>query len=259
MTVKTEWADFFNGHAPIYDDNDFTKNTAAEVEFLVETLGLAPGASILDVGCGTGRHSVELAKRGFHITGLDISEGMLDQAKKRAADANVQINWILSNAADFKLDRLFDAVICLCEGAFGLLGSQDDPISQPLAVLRNISRSLKPDAPCLFTVLNGYKLARQHTPDDVATGKFNPFDLTELSDCPKPENGSMRERGFVPTELVFLFGLSGLGVEHLWGGTAGNWGKRGIELDEYEIMIVARKTTDPVVLQDGLINLIRTE
>ena len=52
---------------------------------------------------------------------------------------------------------------------------------------------------------------------------------------------SIRERGYVPTELFMIFGQAGFKVEHIWGGTAGNWGRRKINLDEIEIMVVARK------------------
>jgi hypothetical protein len=55
----------------------------------------------------------------------------------------------------------------------------------------------------------------------------------------------MRERGFVPTELRLLFGLAGLETLGIWGGTAGTWGKRPIDLDEYEIMVLARKASPP--------------
>ena len=83
MTEKNTWEAFFDAHAPVYEDNVFTKNTVREVDFLLEELSLQPGDSILDVGCGTGRHSIELAKRGYAVTGLDLSSEML----ARAADA----------------------------------------------------------------------------------------------------------------------------------------------------------------------------
>lgn len=80
LKEKSTWEDFFDAHAPIYMDNVFTKNTLAEVDFLTEELALPPGGSILDVGCGTGRHSIELARRGYCVTGLDLSREMLAQA-----------------------------------------------------------------------------------------------------------------------------------------------------------------------------------
>ena len=54
----------------------------------------------------------------------------------------------------------------------------------------------------------------------------------------------VRERSYVPTELVMLFRQAGFEVEHVWGGTAGDWGRRKIHLDEMEIMVVARKATE---------------
>ncbi|MDD5627596.1 MAG: class I SAM-dependent methyltransferase [Elusimicrobia bacterium] len=243
--AKTNWERFFDGHAPVYDDNIFTKNTAREIPFIVKELGLRPGRKILDIGCGTGRHSVELATRGFAVTGLDLSSGMLAQARARAKAAGVQVRWLRRDAARFSFPRRFDAAICLCEGSFGLLGLGQDPIAQPLAILRNIARSLKPGAKALFTVLNGARLLRMHSDQDVAKGRFDPLTLVESSRFP-PRKGlpalALRERGFLPTELVLLFRMADLQVLHIGGGTAGDWGRRTLKLDEFEIMVLARKS-----------------
>lgn len=235
------WATFFDGHAPVYEDNVFTKNTRAEVDFLVAELGLRPGALVLDVGCGTGRHAIELARRGYAVTALDLSAGMLAEARRRAAAAGVDVDWRQEDAARFSFAARFDAVICLCEGACGLLVPADDPIEQPLAILTNVARAMKPGAHCLFTVLNGCALIRKHDQDAVARGLFDPATLSERSECVPPVAVPLRERGFVPTELVLLFRTAGLRVRGLWGGTAGAWGKRPLDLDEIEIMVLAEK------------------
>jgi cyclopropane fatty-acyl-phospholipid synthase-like methyltransferase len=248
MPAKTTWETFFDAHAPVYDDNVFTKNTLAEVDFLVEELGLAPGDSILDVGCGTGRHAVELAKRGYAVTGVDLSAEMLAQAATAAKAAGVRVELVHADATKFTLPKMFDAAIGLCEGSLGLLGQGDDPIEQPLAILRNISRCLKPDAKALLTVLSASRLFRMYQDSDVAEGRFDPLSIVESHSFPPREGMTplpVRERGFVATELVLLCCLAGLTVENMWGGTAGNWGHRPLELDEYEIMLVARKTGKP--------------
>src|SRR4051812_35415573 len=123
----TDWQRFFDAHAERYEENVFTKNTKAEVDFFLSLFPLAKGARILDVGCGTGRHSIELATRGYQMTGLDISSGMLTVAHRNAAAAGVDVDWVQGDATNFAFDEPFDAAMCVCEGAFGLIGGDDDP------------------------------------------------------------------------------------------------------------------------------------
>jgi ubiquinone/menaquinone biosynthesis C-methylase UbiE len=248
MTEKTTWETFFDAHAPVYDENVFTKNTSKEVDFLLDELRLPIGGSVLDVGCGTGRHSIELAKRGYAVTGLDLSSEMLAKAAEAAKATTVDVEWIRSDATSFSLPNKYDAAICLCEGSFGLLSQTDDPIAQPLSILCNISRCLKPQARVMATVLSAARMLRVHSNEDVAAGRFDPLTLVESAECP-PREGlpavAVRERGFVGTELMLLFRLAGLSVVNMWGGTAGNWGRRILDLDEYEIMVTATKTAEP--------------
>ena len=246
MISRNEWKKFFDGHAPIYMDNVFTKNTLAEVDFLLEEFKLPPGSLILDMGCGTGRHAVELAKRGYRVTGVDISSGMLREAKKVAREAGVQVEWIQADAAKFTATKSFDAAICLCEGAFGLLSGDDDPLSHDVAILRNIHAALKPKAPFLLTALNGLRMIRKYSQKEVDKDQFNPLTMVETStmeqDTSKGKRSiQLRERGHLPTELAMLFRLIGFEVEHIGGGTAGNWGRRLLELDEIEVMVIAKK------------------
>lgn len=246
---RTEWAEFFDQEAPAYDENVFTKNTLEEVGFLIDVLRLERGMAVLDVGCGTGRHAVELARRGYRVTGVDVSAGMLAQARRRAGDEGVDVQWIESDAQRFSVPDAFDAVICLCEGACGLLGSGDDPIGQPRSIIENAAGAMKPGARCVFTVLNGFALARKYTQAGVEDGLFDPLALTERSECVVPgAEGArvLRERGFVPTELVFLFGQAGIEVTDIWGGTAGSWSRRPMDLDEIEIMVVGTRRDGPV-------------
>ena len=255
MTEKTTWETFFDAHAPIYEENVFTKNTLKEVDFLLEELGISTGGSVLDVGCGTGRHSIELAGRGYAVTGLDLSSEMLARAAAVAKTAAVHVEWIRSDATSFSFPSKYDAAICLCEGSFGLLSQTDDPIAQPLSILCNISRSLKPQAKVMATVLSAARMLRAHSNEDVTAGRFDPLTLVESAEC-QPREGhpvvAVRERGFVATELTLLFRLAGLSVVNIWGGTAGNWGRRTLDLDEYEIMIVATKTAEPSAGADTL-------
>ncbi len=251
MSTRDEWERYFDAHAPCYMQNVFTRDTIAEVDFLVGELGLTPGSAVLDVGCGTGRHSIELAKRGFTMTGVDLSQGMLEQARAAALEASVDIEWVRADVSEALPEGPYDAALCLCEGAFGLLGELDDPNEHESRILRNINRVLRPNSLLVLTASNGMALMRRFTDEDVRSGRFDPdtsVEAYELEyDTPSGKRAiAVRERGFTPSELVLLLRAAGFEVQHIWGGTAGKWGRRKVELDEIEIMIIGRKCGDVV-------------
>ncbi len=88
-------------------------HAASEVDAVIALLALEPGASVLDLGCGNGRHALELAKRGFVVTAVDRSHVWLAQARERAAADGASIDFHLRDARYLDLGRTFDAVICL--------------------------------------------------------------------------------------------------------------------------------------------------
>lgn len=241
------WQQMFDGHAEHYDQNPFTQHTEREVDFFLGLYPITPGSRILDVGCGTGRHAVELAKRGYRVTGLDISEGMLQVARRKAEAAGVSVDFVHTDATDFAFpDLLFDAAVCLCEGAVGLIERGENAETHDCAIFRNIAAALRPNAPFLLTAMNGYAVIRQMKDEIVHEGRFDPATMVSFyeDDWMLPEGArrvTIYERLFIPPEIARLLRDAGFVVDNIFGGTAGHWGRRPVSLDEVEAMFVCRR------------------
>ncbi|MGB1251592.1 MAG: class I SAM-dependent methyltransferase [Candidatus Promineifilaceae bacterium] len=105
---------FFSDGSPYLNHPLLTEaRTRSEIDFLLAQMALPANARILDVGCGFGRHSIELARRDYQPTGTDPSATMLTDAAKRASAADVQVMWEQTGGAAFASDSAFDAAICL--------------------------------------------------------------------------------------------------------------------------------------------------
>lgn len=241
---ENEWNRYFDNCSHRYSLEPFTAHTTSEVDFLVGELKLAPNARILDVGCGTGRHSVEFARRGYSVTGIDISEKMLAQARKSAHEAGTRVDFICSDAAQYKPGRCFDGAISICEGALSLLGSKDCPYRRDMAILANMSGALKSNARFAITVLNAFRKIRKFSADDIRAGVFDPVTMTEkitLNDDNSSESYTAFERAYTPSELIRMCNRIGLHVDHFWGGSPGEWHRQPLCMDEIEVMIVGYK------------------
>ena len=134
----------------------FTKGTEQEVDFLVDCLALEPGARILDVGCGPGRHAHALGRRGFEVVGVDISDRFVALARQATPDS-VDVTFERADARALGYDSEFDAVISLCQGAFGLSGGAGvEPLDPDRAVLDGIARTLRPGGRLALSAFSAY-------------------------------------------------------------------------------------------------------
>ncbi len=246
--MSSVWKSFFDKVADRYEREVYTLNTVAEVDFIIEELELKDGACILDIGCGTGRHAIELARRGYRVTGVDISSGMLATARKNAAEAGVQVEFIECAAQNFTASKQYDVVLSLCEGALCLLDDDDDLWSRDMAILANMAEALCSDGRFLITVLNAFRLIRSISDVDVAAGTVDLFTLTsrfenEVNGCDGEESVEVRgiERYYTPSELVRMVNRIGLKIDKIYSGTAGGWRREPVRLDEIEFMAIGRK------------------
>jgi ubiquinone/menaquinone biosynthesis C-methylase UbiE len=122
--------------------------TQAEAEFVIESMNLAPGAQVLDVGCGYGRHAMELAARGFHMVGLDLSTPLLVRGGEEAHRRGLTINFVRGDMRELDFEGQFEAAYCL----FSTFGYFEDETNKK--TLANIQRALKPGGKLLVEILN---------------------------------------------------------------------------------------------------------
>lgn len=125
------------------------ERTAQEVAGIMILLGLRPGARILDLCCGQGRHAVPLARAGYRVTGLDRSPYLLAQAQAEAERAGTRVEWVLGDMRQLPWKGQFDACINMFT-AFGYF--EDDEENQQ--VLNEVSHVLRPGGKLLLDTSN---------------------------------------------------------------------------------------------------------
>lgn len=122
-----------------------------EVEGIHGFLSLPSGAAVVDLGCGRGRHAVPLARRGYRVTGVDISDYMIRMARKYADREGVEVEWVQEDMRTFCRRGAFDLVLSL----FTSFGYFSDAENQ--AVLDNIGSSLRKGGTLLLDLRNAGK------------------------------------------------------------------------------------------------------
>jgi ubiquinone/menaquinone biosynthesis C-methylase UbiE len=132
----------------LYQDKDYEK----ECDFIEETFrkyDYKP-ESILDLGCGTGNHAIILAKRGYKITGVDRAASMLEIAKRKAQDADLNIKFVEGDITKIAFERKFDAVISM----FAVMSYQVTNVAVA-AVCKMAKEALVPGGMFIFDCWHG--------------------------------------------------------------------------------------------------------
>ena len=241
MTRPTPEPGWFNPLADFlgaaYLRNAFTYGTEQEVGFLVEALGLEPGSRVLDVGCGPGRHALALARRGVEVLGIDLSPEFVALAREAAAAEDLAARFSELDVRDLSVSAEFDALICLCQGGFGLLGGDDDTVVERLAV------ALRSGGRLALSAFSAYFAVR-----DLEEGEE--FDATTGVDHERAvlrdETGAEREFDlwttcFTPRELRLVAERSGLEVVGVHGVAPGRYGRTPPTIHDPEFLLLARR------------------
>ena len=218
---------------PAYLRNAFTKGTEQEVAFLVERLALKPPARILDAGCGPGRHALALAARGFDVVGVDLSPDFVDLA---LAAADEHATFVVGDIRDLDYVAEFDAVICLCQGGFGLLGGGADEDR----ALARLTRALRPGGSLALSAFNAYFAVRHLEPEesfDAARG-VNHERATVRGPSGDERDFDLWTTCFTPRELRLLAAAASLRVDGIYGVSPGRYRVSEPSVDDHELLLV---------------------
>jgi SAM-dependent methyltransferase len=147
------WRSWFGpGYLALYDDY-LAERTPVEIDRLEELLALRPPLRILDLPCGQGRHAIELARRGYHVTGVDLSPFLVKVAEERARADGVRVRWLEGDMRQPIAGERFDVVLNLFTSLGYFADEADDQ-----KVVEAAAAMLVPGGRFLLEVINGERL-----------------------------------------------------------------------------------------------------
>jgi 2-polyprenyl-3-methyl-5-hydroxy-6-metoxy-1,4-benzoquinol methylase len=255
MNKKQWYETLFENYGQKYDLECFAQGTIGECDFIEKELNYNKELAIIDIGCGTGRHAIELTKRGYSVTGVDLSESLLEKAREKAMQSGLQIDFIRHDARNLPYKNKFDLAIMLCEGGFPLMETDE----MNYEILKNVAQSLKHNSKFIFTTLNGLFPLFHSINDFHAAGftegnatynskrfdlmTFRDYNITKVVDDGGAEKElECNERYYVPSEITWLLKMLGFTKIEIFGAKLGAFSREDRLLTEdYEMLVIAEK------------------
>ena len=223
----------------------------AEVDSLLSLMQLSPGSAVLDLACGPGRHALELARRGFVVTGVDRTAAYLDQARNCAHEEGLTVEWVQEDMRKFNRAEAFDAAINL----FSSFGYFED-LADDRTVVSSIFGSLRPGGVFVMDLMGKEVLARIFQERDWHEGPNGTFMLKEHKICPgwdwienrwilvegeKRSEYRVAHRLYSAAELSSLLLDCGFALAEPYGDLQG----APYDHTAKRLVVVARKADDP--------------
>jgi SAM-dependent methyltransferase len=228
----------------------FTMGTVAEVDGIIDLAHLRPGARVLDVGCGPGRHAIELARRGHAVHGVDISATFVDLARRAAADEGLdQATFEVADARLLSFDREFDLALSLCQGAFGLTGGPGADrsglprmeLDEP--VLAAMARAVRPGGVVAVSAFSAYfqlRFQEDHDRFDAELG-VNEEPTTVRNLAGDTRDVRLWTTCYTPRELRLLARAVGLEPSAVHGVVPGRYRAGPPTTGTNEFLLIARR------------------
>ena len=243
MSDRNHWFEDLASHMKdAYLRYSFTKGTTQEVDFILETTGAEVGSAFIDVGCGPGRHSLELARRGMHVTGIDVSQDFIDIAQRNsAAESLFNAEFQRLDARDLinhaSLHAKFDFAICLCQGAFGLM--VDD--QQDVEILAGIRRSLKDHGVLVLSAFNAYFSVKHHGDAEFDALSGVSQETTDIrNELGEVKSVDLWTGCYTPRELRLVFNLAGFEILSISSVEPGQYSNAECSTESPEFLVVAK-------------------
>ena len=253
---KKQWYELlFENYGQKYDNESYTHGSLGECDFIEKELKSDKSLKILDVGCGTGRHAIELSKRKYIVTGIDLSETQLTRAREKAESNNLKIDFQKQDARNLPFNNEFDIAIMLCEGGFPLMETDE----MNFEILKSVTKSLREHGKFIFTTLNGLfplyhsveEFCASTSENGNATYRSNTFDLmtfrdhniTEFEDdFGNKKTLECNERYYMPSEIAWLLKSLRYKTIDIYGAKLGAFSRNDkLTTEDFEMLVIAEK------------------